>query len=386
MKLSKLAFVYMWAVSAVAQDLDPAQFDTSPRDGRLNKVERTRYYLKKFNPGFNQLDINNDGIITQQEQEAWAGVDERDIEVAEAIGKRLPYSPSVEELRRYDPPKEESEKAKSAYKLQLRKSHDQYHLDQTEAEPATFSYVRDYLHNDDIWSAQGALIRPFLVKEFEAPAAGGLSLQKLDFVPSVTFNRTSSQGSVPDVDELSFRAGLDMWVQGGVFDLMVFAANARVDTHFDFNEARLVGEVDWQPILLNPSINGSYKALIPNVLLYRGEFMAHSEFGQQLRQTQTTGSATAEDDFVRVGPSAGIAFRLHPDLRKPFSGVTASLHYRHLWEITGSDESTSFFHAALYVPLDPDEHAALSLDYRWGETEAEHLPIKELKLGLALKF
>jgi len=79
-----------------------------------------------------------------------------------------------------------------------------------EVEGAQFSYSYDYQTNSSQWSAVGALIAPIKVYESnQAASQSGLSLEQLNFVPSVSLNRvTNDKDESKEVDEVTFRAGL----------------------------------------------------------------------------------------------------------------------------------------------------------------------------------
>lgn len=314
------------ALLQAAEQPNPTDFDTAPKDGRLNQLERARFLIRKLNPPVNDIDTDGDGMPSQEEILEWAS--DRDPEIGSALRiDPTKTPPTVQQMEVVYPA--EPKKEHSYYSLKLRRSHDQIGTpfdDESEslsqAQAALFTYTRDIQNGGDIWSAVGVLARPLNLAEKQIPLFGGAAIDRLDFVPSISFDRNTGGEDVEETDALTFRAQLVSWIQGGLFDLMELSADVRVDTHFGFEEAALVGEADWKPVLLTPiSINGGYKFVIPSFLLYRTELLAHLEFGEQLNSEETNEHS---ENFFRAGPKVGFMLRLNPDFPRPFGRMIAA--------------------------------------------------------------
>lgn len=226
-----------------AEQPNPADFDTAPKDGRLNQLERARFLVRKLNPPVNDIDTDGDGIPSQKEILKWAS--DRDPEIGSALRIDPTKTPPTVQQMEAVYPAEPKKNEHSYYSLKLRRSLDQIGTpfdDESEtlaqAEAALFTYTRDIQNGGDIWSAVGVIARPFNLAEKQIPLFGGAAIDRLDFVPSVAFDRNTGGKDVEETDALTFRAQLVSWIQGGLFDLMELSGDVRVDTHFGFEKSR----------------------------------------------------------------------------------------------------------------------------------------------------
>lgn len=265
-----------------------------------------------------------------------------------------------------------------------------------EAEGAQFSYSYDYQTNSSQWSAVGALIAPIRVyKSNQAASQSGLSLEQLNFVPSVSFNRVTNDNDEPkEVDEVTFRAGLfSRWLGiAGPLRLVKLSGYASYATDSNFDNGIVAGEFDLEPITNVPGNrtfyrlgeNGSGKrGRAGSLIEFHWRTRLHTEFGDNVGDGPV-GSSTDNHEFFRIGPVVGL--QLDPFF---LQRLRASVDYGYLVGVSGSPSASHDFKAKLSLILDPNpdtQHWSLGASYEDGETPLVQERIHTFLLSLDVKY
>jgi hypothetical protein len=265
-----------------------------------------------------------------------------------------------------------------------------------EVEGAQFSYSYDYQTNSSQWSAVGALIAPIKVYESnQAASQSGLSLEQLNFVPSVSLNRvTNDKDESKEVDEVTFRAGLfSTWLGiAGPLRYIMLSGYASYATDSTFGNGIVAGEFDLEPITKIPGNrtfyrvgeNGSGKPGRSGSLIeFHWRAHLHTEFGDHVGNGPV-GSSSDTDEFFRIGPV--VELQLDPFL---LQRLRASIDYGYLAGVSGSPSASHNFKAQLSLILDrnPDtQHWSLGASYQDGETPLVQERIHTFLLSLGVKY
>ena len=262
-----------------------------------------------------------------------------------------------------------------------------------EANPAQFSYTRDFLSGSNQWAAVGSVIRPFHFDLDGAPSSKTMVLDSLSLVPSITFDRVSDDTNrAKNVDSLTFRVGLFGEVAGGPrpLRLMDFRLYATYATNFHLDSGVVAGEFDWEPTTSLPG-NRTFRRLFRNhsgaegragsLLEFHWRFFVHSEFGGH------TGSdlpSSTMQDFFRTGPV--LELKIDPFF---FQRLTGTLNYSYLAGPIGTPAQNHHLLAGLSFILDPDpktQHWTLDATYEDGDTPLVNQNVQTFLLSLGVKY
>jgi len=265
-----------------------------------------------------------------------------------------------------------------------------------EVEGAQFSYSYDYQTNSSQWSAVGALIAPIKLYQSNQPASqNGLSLEQLNFVPSVSLNRvTNDKDESKEVDEVTFRAGLfGTWLGiAGPLRLVMLSGYASYATDSTFDNGIVAGEFDLEPITNIPGNrtfyrvgeNGSGKVGRSGSLIeFHWRAHLHTQFGDHVGNGPV-GLSSDTDEFFRIGPA--VELQLDPFL---LQRLRASIDYSYLAGVSGSPSTSHDFKAQLSLILDRNldtQHWSLSASYEDGETPLVQERVHTFLLSLGVKY
>ncbi len=357
---------------------EPADFDRDG-NGMLNRSELTIFFIHRLDPSFSKLDMDKDGIITDAEmQKARAEMQKfRDEamnfnvqDVIDFFGEKEAYP--VEEIRDYTQTNSRADRF-TLGGIQIRNSHEI--VSYQRANPAHFSYTRDFETDSDVWQAQGTVLRP--IKLY---AGGGdadpdsIAISAINLVPSISFDRVSSEGS------LVFRLGGDLELFGGWLDLQNLRLYASYATDFDFRSDIIAAEFEWEPTLFDIGI-GVYRSLIRNKesIEYRFRAFLHGEYGR----VNDTGEKTAlEDaDFFRVGPFLQVEIR--PEFFRRFTLRGA---WTYQAAIDGLPKNSYLSEVAANCRLDQYGHFSVEMVYQNGRIPFTQDEVETLTIGLGIKF
>lgn len=285
---------------------------------------------------------------------------------------------------------------------------------------AQLSYTHDGKANSDTWSAQGALILPY-VRHYES--TGHFGLTAFAAAPSVTVNRISTNGDpAVEADTVFYRLGVYMdffgLMQGprpdptgnaaanalakvdslgDAYGVQVRAAGVYVS---DFqNEAGLRGyEADIEPRWLNKVIPLGYRNVIIRKEPLKPDGTDDSILECQLRawlhmeggQVQDVGPAwiqTAES-FFRLGPV--VEFKLLMPALPGDRALSLTALYSYLSAVSGPTEREWYFRSTLAYDLyrrpDLNHKVSINIDYQRGGLNFTKEEVDTLTIGLGILF
>lgn len=245
------------------------------------------------------------------------------------------------------------------------------------ADPAIFTFLDDRQGNQDIWAAQGVIAKPI---DFSSSLN---FVEELVVVPSFAFNRvTGTSGSLSETDSHEFRLATVAGIPGaGIFDYQILSAGIRYGEESGAGSEFVAAELDWEPVILRPSIGGSYLRIPgPLPLLYRSRFVGHVEYGEQVNLT--------ESEFFRFGPVTELALRFDPNAAIPSVAkrLSLSLDYSYLWGAKGEPNATALFEIQGNFQLDEVGHFNLTTIYQVGEIAPLFTESEYIQIGLGIKF
>lgn len=254
----------------------------------------------------------------------------------------------------------------------------------SEAPGAELSFSSDFLNNNDVFQARGAIFRPFGSNDTgKIPTSSNMVITGYKINPGITFEHISnSKKNRNDVDNLAFRLGAEVEVSGGkLFDTQYFRGDTVYETDFKFKRETFAFQAQWEPVKLEWGI-GVKREFLDGAFEYRWRPILHAEGGVFLDSAGQT-NISDNDAFFRFGPK--IQFELSPTKKlKPFDRLGLNLQYDYLIGILG--ESVDTFEAGLFYQLDEVGHATLGLNYRVGDAGLTSEKVNTLSLGFSLKF
>jgi hypothetical protein len=253
------------------------------------------------------------------------------------------------------------------------------------AKPATLSYARDRIKGADVWTAQGALMRPITLFEEKNPPNTSY-LSEIIFVPSVTFDKLNGSGiaKTKQTDSLVFRLGSDAQFANtnlilfhGLQDIRLNFSHA---TDFEFRSQVVGGEAEWEPTDLDKAL-GEYKSLIvqDSPLQYRLRFYGHVEAGSVLDPGEKPALAQARD-YARGGFFAQVEIR-----PARFHRLTLTANYLDYFSMVSSGDA-HLFTAGLTLNLDESGNISLQTKYRNGRLPLTLDKVNDITIGLGLKL
>lgn len=257
------------------------------------------------------------------------------------------------------------------------------------AQPANFSYAHNRITGQNVWTAQGALMRPFVQFEQKNPPADRPYLSEIQLVPSVTFDRLTGSGVdiKKQTDSLIFRLGSDtefanintLNLLHGLQDIRLNFSHA---TDFEFRSQVVGGEADWEPTDVDTPL-GVYKPLLgeKGPLKFRLRFYLHGEAGSIVDPGQKTALAAAPDEYARMG------FFVQGELQPMhFSRVTLTVNYLDYESLISDSVSAHLFSAGLTFALDEAGNINFQTKYRNGRLPLTLDKVEDVTVGLAIKL
>lgn len=357
----------------------PEQFDTIPKDGRLNFEEFINYQLKARNPKIFEVDTNGDFQLSDSEKRAWATRRWWDIK-----DKADENGVSFKDVATTGPIT--SPEAWTLEPLRMRKDHASIIKDVTKADPASFGFYRNNLTSEDTWAAQAAL---GAVIQFPLSANsmkfGNYSAEPIRLVPSASLDRVTGKGpgNLDVADALVFRAGIAWgWQQdttNTLWDYQLFSASFRSAGATKGGKFASGGELEWEPMRNRTgkllSINGPLQPISARIpLYYRFTFAGKLEFGEPA-------SSNDNDSFVKAGPRVGLTLQ-------PIGIPQLSLfgEYTYCFELSNSSRDFRYLETGARWAFDRAEQIFLEAKYRYGQLPAKFTDIDVFQISLAVKF
>ena len=250
------------------------------------------------------------------------------------------------------------------------------------ADGAQFSYRRDYLTNNDIFAATGAVIY-WKDIDLEKDGVAPLGINRMLFAPGFEFDQQRNRlDPKKDVDYLGFRFIGELRKERAIpAEIFRYSAYYKTDTH---GSSQIWGGfAEWEPIFLSWGIGGGH-SVFGGPVMYSLQPTLHAEYEKVVRAGDLTNVASG-DQYLRVGPilQANIWF-----LTGLLENLKFSAQYRYLWGVasTGNDKDRKYFQADAAYNIDKSGNIALGVTYRNGETPGNGTRVQDIKTGLTVKY
>ena len=358
------------SLSAFSQKIE--SFDTNG-DDLIGKSEYLKFLFAKKKIPFETIDENSDGALTDDELELVFADD------LLLIGRNYGGFPVKVE---YLVEKVESKTSGFLKRngILIRSNYDEISLDNkvtpfSKGDPAVFSYSRNKLDTTSIWTAQGAIMRPFEILKNDSNSADYI------IAPSVSFNRKISSNEKGEANSLIFRlGGSSEW--HGKKDLFW---NTRLAfayaTDFDFDADVWAVELEFEPSNVFKGM-GVYQNFNDdkekfNVLRYTWRIYGHFEIGN----TSDVGSNEILEDgsFTRVGLKGefGLMFRERVELKTKLA---------YLYGLSGEPDNSELISIKSIYRLDDTGHLTLNFEYQKGNIPLLQQEVDNWTFGLGIKF
>jgi hypothetical protein len=257
--------------------------------------------------------------------------------------------------------------------------------------PATFAYTNDFENGFDTWTAEAAVIWPFVFKT-GVTRGGQFRVPLFGIMPSFSINRFTStekgedalgQAKIEDseTDEVIYRLGSFAKLDFSENLFAVVRANAlwQTDTGHDASEPGF--EIEFEPLWQsksNPALGLGFLA-IPQWAKRPGfdgndpDSYRHAWLGYQARlRARFLGGSERDDgegkkgvDYLRAGLTAGL--HLEPFI---FERLAVSVSYSFLPAICGPIDQDFYLESALAYTIfetkDGSQKVTAELKYLWG--------------------
>lgn len=346
-------------------------------DGKLDKSELKTFLLHKISPGFKTLDKDKNGIISQSETEDYIVYNVMDI--IEKYGDKEYYT--FDEIMDFYPQKSSF----NFFGMKLRDSYQEVTFDTeergfTNSKPATASFSRNILSNQNLWQLKGSLMRPIrLSASANASNKTSFNLSTIGIIPSITFNRVVSPNPKQEVNSLQSRLGLNLEFTGGFFQLQSIKLFATYATDFSLRSKVMATEFEWEPTPTNIAI-GVYKPILPNILSFRWKFISHFEYGYVINAGDKTNIKTG-DSFLRLGPNVEI--NLIPDSLNRFE---LTVKWNYLYGAVGTPQNCRLWNVTATYQIDEVGHYSVQVDYSNGQIPLTVEYVENVMVGIGIKF
>jgi hypothetical protein len=248
---------------------------------------------------------------------------------------------------------------------------------------AHFGFTRDILNDNDVWQAQGALIRPFVFEDTSLPSFLSGIVSAMTLAPAIVFDRSTTQNnSAQDVNLLQFKLVSETELENlPLLDFLYFRAIPFYATDFDFRSSQLGGQVQLEPLQLDWGIGVSKK--VPGLPVeFRLRPILNAEFGSVL---DAGAKANLQDDerFFRVGPFLDL--EIWPTA-KYLDRVSFNVSWKYLEGFSGSPGASHLFETTASIRLDELGYAQFEISYAKGDVPLTDEKKDIFSIGLGLKF
>ncbi|MDB2438775.1 hypothetical protein N9W89_08680 [Hellea sp.] len=393
---SSIGFVSNAQVPANLKNIPP-KYDRNGNGIVEKGSELNIYLLHKRNSVLEKYDIDLDGVLSPSETQSLNETfvdDDLKIDILDAeqfLGTRQgvavgsPVKPSLTLAKNQCHEDKSAILLRSAYFTpsvfgSLPKT-DKSHLESVT--PATFSFSRNNVTNNETLTATGALsfVKHRAYKDCPENQVG--NLKESAYSAGIVFDRSRSSGSDDEgVDNLTFNLNGDYFFQGWpVFDSHNITASAALMSDFGFRSAVISTSANWQPTHNRAAI-GVARRIDGLPISFRWQPRLALDF----RTTLDSGSNTelmGESDRLFISPSISAQLFLENDV---FKGTFFEVNYQHSENILDGDTSFDFFEGSLNIPIDSSQHFLFQARYRDGNLPSSRQAVDDYLLGLGVRF
>ncbi|WP_141699365.1 hypothetical protein [Candidatus Thiosymbion oneisti] len=363
-------------------------------NGLVERVEFDRFQFKRQNPLVNDVDTNNDFVISKKEIAAWsgrfwldAGLSEDSLATTCKIAdSTIPPAAKPRTFSLGDP-------KKALGQVRLRKDYAGILKSLKKADPAAFGYYDNRETDDDTWAAQATLglVRTFDVSKNDT-RIGAYFLDAIDLNAAVSLDRVTGKGdgTFSEVDSLVGRAGLAFGLRNdgdrGAWDHQLFALAYRAATTTSTDDYKHGFELQWEPMRNRIgeliSINGPYRrfssdpkaAAEGGVFQYRLAFSGIAEVGESIEEIDG-------ETLVKLGPKAALYLRPNALRRLELFGG-----YTYLWEVADGSRDFDHLETGARIALDDAEQVFVEFKKRIGQVPAKYTDIDLWQATLSVRF
>lgn len=386
-----LCFGLLAAISLISQAFATEMVDFDLNHNGLIEpgTEITVLMKSTIKSDYKEIDTNLDGQIDASEAQAF------DHKLDDAIVKKLgEYTDLLKGAKgmSYDdvqyivfgPPKPTPPQMDSnGGKWLLRRDYENIGVKDDAKDPknvkgALLAYTRDYKNHNDIWQVRGTLMY-LLRNENTNGKKRGVTAWSL--IPGVSFDRLSnSNESFTDINSLTFRLGSEIeYMGGGFMESQYWRLNLAYATDFDLKSGVLAAEVQWEPIDNDLGI-GVARHVFGDLFEFRWRPILHAEAGSVLNAGKK-GWLLEDEGFFRSGP------KLHVDLWPLFADrIHIGFDWQYLKGFSGKPDYISLFQSDLSYNLNKEGNYAISFVYRNGRLPITFDKVKDLTLGLSVRY
>lgn len=256
---------------------------------------------------------------------------------------------------------------------------------------AQFSYGRDNVSPNTVWSARGVVAVPFYITEAEKSDDRYAIGKSVVVAPFASFDKlTNSSASLAKTNLNNLTLGLIS--EAAVTNVgreqpvdHYFRLNSGVNMDFEGHMKSWYARAEWRPVSTAAGLNAPIDALSVTGFNFSPIIKVRAEYIGKVGTIDQPIFA-ARNDALRVGPLVGIEVQpvlgLWPDW---FNSFTLVATYGYFYD-TLSNRNYSLFDSALNYNIDKDGNYALSASYRQGRLEETGSKVDQIMLGLAVKF
>jgi hypothetical protein len=256
---------------------------------------------------------------------------------------------------------------------------------------AIFSYSRDNVTPNNVWSARGVVATPFYITEYTDPTDRYAIGKRYAIAPFVSFDKVSNSSASlakTNLNNLTFGLISEAAITNVGRELPVdhyFRLNGGANMDFDGHFKSSYLRAEWEPFSTALGLNAPLDFLsvtrfnISPLVKMRAEYLTKvGSISQPI--------FSARDEVFRVGPRVGVEIQpvtgLWPDWFNSFTLVAAYGYYYD----TLSKRSYSLFDSALNYNIDEAGNYALSATYRRGRLEETGDKVDQYMVGLSIKL
>ena len=248
---------------------------------------------------------------------------------------------------------------------------------------ATFSYKHDFTSGNDSGTANG-IIEAYQHWNVNTDYSGdvrALHATRVAVHSGLEFDEKLDQKTPSkEVDILTARAGGELELSGGLFDVQYLRTGIADTTNSSLRSHIGAVELEWEPVVNVAGIGNARRiGDLPNS--YRWRPIVHGEY-QEVLDSGGNSVLRSQDSVLYLGPIVSGELWIEEG---PFAELYVDASYRYLFGLNGSDDLHYFDIGAGYN-LDSAGHFALTARYRRGDTPKGNQQVEDFTIGLGIKF
>lgn len=250
-------------------------------------------------------------------------------------------------------------------------------LDIDDADPALFSFGRDYFTNENTWVAKGAIMYNIIDTTYT-----NKNDERLFIFPSIAFNRVWSPDPTKEANSLIFRMGSHyVFIPEKIIEVHALRFYVNYGTDFAFQSKQAGLELEWEPLFRKGPF-GHYKKLGPQsgatIIEWRITAFLRAESGYVF-EAGNKENLEDDDGFIRAGGKGKIDIRVLKNIK-----LSGDLTY--LKGISGKIKESQLNTLSASYSLDEKDQVSIKLEYQKGNILLTQEEVENLLLGFAIKL